>query len=119
MTEHKKYFETACGDGVLKLSYDAVTALIRAAANEVSGVSEAMTAEELPAEWYGNKGVWLLAGDEPASCLIRLYITVQLGDPITARAAAVQEKIKNALESGTFLKVSEANIYVAGVFFEK
>ena len=119
MTEHEKYFETDCGDGVLKLSYDAVASLVRTAAGEVSGISEAMTAEELPPEWYGNRGVWLLAGDEPASCRIRLYITVQLGDPITARAAAVQEKIKNALEAGTFLKVSKVDVYVAGVYFEK
>lgn len=119
MTERKNYFETDCGDGVLKLSYDAVAALVRTAAGEISGISEAMTAEELSAEWYGHKGVWLSTGDEPASCRIRFYITVQLGDPITARAAAAQEKIKNALEAGTFLKVTAVDVYVAGVHFEK
>ena len=119
MTENKLYFETTCGDGVLRLSCDAAAALVRTAAAEISGVSEAMSPEAMSAEWKGSRGVWIAAGEDENSCRIRMYISVMLGDPITAKAAAVQEKIKSALEGGTFLHAEAIDVFVTGVRLEK
>ena len=119
MTDNKLYFETVCGDGTLKLSYDAAAALIRTAAGEISGVSEAMTPDTMPAGWHGSKGTWIAPGETENGCRVRMYITVQLGDPLTARAAAVQEKIKNALEASTFLTADSVDVFVAGVRLDK
>ncbi len=119
MTDNKLYFEMACGDGTLKLSYEAAAALVRTAAGEISGVFEAMSSETQSPEWFGSKGIWIAPGEVSGSCRIRLYITVLLGEPISARAVAVQEKIKNALEASTFLTVEAVDVYVSGIRLEK
>ena len=113
----KKYFETVCGDGMLKLSYAAAAAMIRTAALEIPGISEAMTSDTLSDEWAGSKGVWIAPGSAPDCCRIRIYVLVQLGDPVTTQAAVLQGKIKSTLESTTFLKAETVDICVVGIHF--
>ena len=119
MTENKKYFETPCEGGILKLAYDTILELIRAACAEISGISEAAAPELSGENWYGNKGVWIASGESGEDCRVRVYIHILLGESITETAAAVQDRIKSALEAVTFLRITSADVFVAGIRFPK
>lgn len=119
MTDNRKYFEVPCEGGLLKLSYDTVLALVRAACAEIEGVSEASAPELADTDWYGGKGVWLAPGESGEECRVRVYIHILLGSAITETAETVQRKIKSALEAVTFLKVTAADVFVAGISFPK
>jgi len=50
---------------------------------------------------------------------IDIYIIVEYGAKIPEVAWEIQEKVKNAVESMTGLKVNQININVQGIKFEK
>ena len=51
--------------------------------------------------------------------LCKVYITVLYGNVITETAAAVQENVKQAVESCLSLNVTSVDVYVSGITFPK
>src|SRR5690606_3562353 len=75
------------------------------------GISEMLGRKNL------SKGVKVEVGDKEAA--IDLYIIVEYGCRIPEVAWNIQEKVKNAVENMTGLKVVAVNIHIQGVNFEK
>ncbi|WAM32570.1 Asp23/Gls24 family envelope stress response protein [Caldicellulosiruptor naganoensis] len=108
--------------GVVKIAEEVVAIIAAVAASEVKGVAS------MVGTWTGNitealgkknlaKGVKVQVGEKEAA--IDIYITVEYGVRIPEVAWEIQERVKNAVESMTGLKVVEVNIHVQGIKFEK
>ncbi|ADL42803.1 protein of unknown function DUF322 [Caldicellulosiruptor hydrothermalis 108] len=108
--------------GVVKIAEEVVAIIAAVAASEVKGVAS------MVGSWTGNitealgkknlaKGVKVQVGEKEAA--IDIYITVEYGVRIPEVAWEIQERVKNAVESMTGLKVVEVNIHVQGIKFEK
>ncbi|WAM34744.1 Asp23/Gls24 family envelope stress response protein [Caldicellulosiruptor morganii] len=108
--------------GVVKIAEEVVAIIAAVAASEVKGVAS------MVGSWTGNitealgkknlaKGVKVQVGEKEAA--IDVYITVEYGVRIPEVAWEIQERVKNAVESMTGLKVVEVNIHVQGIKFEK
>lgn len=77
----------------------------------VNGISEILGRRNMA------KGVRVEAGEKEA--VIDLFIIVEFGCRIPDVAWEIQEKVKEAVESMTGMRVIEVNIHVQGVSFEK
>lgn len=104
--------------GTIKITDEVVAIIAGIAAMEVPGVTsmsggiaggiaEALGRKNL------SKGVKVEVGEKEAA--IDLYIIVEYGYRIPEVAWTIQEKVKNAVEDMTGLKVVEVNIHIQGV----
>ncbi|MFY9569597.1 MAG: Asp23/Gls24 family envelope stress response protein, partial [Acetivibrionales bacterium] len=75
------------------------------------GIAEALGRKNL------SKGVKVEVGEREAA--IDLYIIVEYGYRIPEVAWTIQEKVKNAVEDMTGLRVVEVNIHIQGVNIER
>lgn len=110
--------EAAGKVGEVKIADDVVATIAGLAATEVEGVA-ALTGN-LTKEIVGklgmknlSKGVKITLLDKSVS--VELSITMKYGYSIPKTSAAVQDRVKNAIENMTGLKVSEVNIHIVGV----
>lgn len=118
MSETKQYFVLRREGGTLKVSFEAVAMQVRGACAEIDGVT-GISAAEASNEWVGQRGIVIERGEGEADCRIKVYITVLYGNVITETAAAVQENVKQAVESCLSLNVTSVDVYVSGITFPK
>ncbi len=64
-----------------------------------------------------SKGVTVAVGNEDVA--VDLDIVIQFGVKIPEVAKAVQQKVKNSIETMTGLTVTEVNLHITGIHFEK
>ncbi|RKD27877.1 Uncharacterized conserved protein YloU, alkaline shock protein (Asp23) family [Caminicella sporogenes DSM 14501] len=104
--------------GQVKISDEVVGTIAGLAAAEVEGIYSmsgglAGNISDLLGRKSLSKGVKVEVGEEEAA--IDLYVIVDYGVKIPDVAWKVQEKVKNAIETMTGLRVVEVNIHVQGV----
>ena len=120
MSENKDYISRADELGNIHISEEVLAAVAAAAAAEVSGVS-AMAANfgseiaELLGKKNQAKGVHILVEEEKIT--VELAVLMAYGHTIPEVGKAVQENVKNTLESITGLEIAAVNVSVAGVVF--
>ncbi|UNC93877.1 Asp23/Gls24 family envelope stress response protein [Candidatus Contubernalis alkalaceticus] len=108
--------------GAIKIADEVVAIIAGLATAEVQGVAEmsggfAGDIVDILKKKNLSKGVKVVVGETEA--FINIFITVKYGIPIPSVAMEVQEKVIKAVEYMTGLKVSEINIQVQGVSFQK
>lgn len=110
------------GKGTVKIATEVVTAIAGVAASEVEGVigvSSGAIAEGidrlLRKKTNYGKGIRVQVSNN--SAVVDVDLTVEYGCSIPQVALAVQEKVKEAVETMTGLQVELVNIHVNGVDF--
>lgn len=104
--------------GTVKIASDVVGTIAVMAAQEVEGIfSMSGGFTDDIAEKFGmkssNKGIKVQVGETEAA--IDLYLIVDYGVKIPEVCLNAQERVKNAVETMTGLKVVEINIHVQGI----
>ncbi|MBO8159200.1 Asp23/Gls24 family envelope stress response protein [Thermosyntropha sp.] len=119
--ENKKP-EIANEFGVIRIADEVVSTIAGLAAVEVEGVASMSAGwgteivEKLGKKNYG-KGIKVEVLDDETK--IDIFLSVEFGYPIPEVASNVQKEVKMAVETMTGLKVSEVNVYIAGVTMKK
>ncbi|MCL2767033.1 MAG: Asp23/Gls24 family envelope stress response protein, partial [Peptococcaceae bacterium] len=106
------------GMGAVKISEEVVKTVAGMAAVDIAGVagmSGGLTGgfAELLGRKNLSKGIKVAVGDKEAA--IDIFVILEYGVRVPEVAANMQNKVKNAVESMTGLKVVEVNIHVQGV----
>ena len=104
----------------VRISNDVIATVAALAATEVEGVdSLSGSATNESVKKYGikngSKGVDIAFGDEGKSVSCKLGVTMKFGYSIPETCAAVQDKVKNAIESMIGLDVTNVSINIADV----
>ena len=120
MGENKEYVSRSDELGNIHISEDVLAAIAAAAALEVEGVSglAANLGSDI-AELLGKKnlakGVRVQMEDEKVT--VDLSILMAYGHTIPEVGRAVQDGVKNAVESMTGLEIAAVNVNVGGITF--
>ena len=106
------------GIGEVKIADEVVTVIAGLAATEVEGVAsmEGNITNELVSKLGMknlSKGVKVHVGENDVT--VNLALNIKYGCEIPKVSAAVQDRVKTAIETMTGLEVSEVNIKIAGV----
>lgn len=108
--------------GEVQIADEVVAIIAGLAATEVEGVSS--MAGNITNEIVGklgmknlSKGVKVEVSTE--SVIVDLALNLEYGYSIPKTSEIVQERVKNAIENMTGLRVSEVNVRIAGVNIEK
>lgn len=118
MSENKEYVTRCEEQGNVYISEEVLASISAAAALEIEGVS-GLTANlgsdiaELLGKKSLAKGVSVKTEDDKV--VVTLSILMAYGHTIPEVGKAVQEAVKNAVESMTGLEVSAVNVNVAGI----
>ena len=118
MSENKEYVTRCEEQGNVYISEEVLAGISAAAALEIEGVS-GLTANlgsdiaELLGKKSLAKGVSIKTEDDKV--VVTLSILMAYGHTIPEVGKAVQEAVKNAVESMTGLEVSAVNVNVAGI----
>ena len=120
MSENKEYVSRADELGNIHISEEVLAAIAAAAAMEVEGVSSlAANLGRDIADLLGKKnlakGVRVKMEDDRVE--VELSVLMTYGHTIPEIGKAVQEAVKNALESMSGLEVSCVNVNVGGITF--
>ena len=122
MSENKEYVSRSDELGNIHISEEVLAAIAAAATLEVEGVN-ALSANlgsdlaELLGKKHLTKGIQInVEGDQVK---VDLSILMSYGHIIPEVAKAVQEGVKNAIESMTGLEVAQVCVSVTGISFEK
>lgn len=104
--------------GDVKIADDVVASIAGLAASEIKGV--ASMAGNITNEIVGkfgvknsSKGVKVEISERHV--IVSLYINILFGNSIPKTCTAVQDKVKQAIESMTGLEVTEVNVHVVGI----
>lgn len=116
MTE--KYLVDTASAGDVKISEDVLATISILAAESVEGVVKLQTSlkssvTDILGVKNASRGVKVSVGEKEA--VVDLFITVEYGRNIVEVATVVQEKVKEAIENMTGLKVVEINVHVSGI----
>lgn len=118
MSENKEYVSRSEELGNIHISEEVLAAIAAAAALEVEGVSglAANLGSDI-AELLGKKnlakGVRVKMEEEKVE--VELSVLMEYGSTIPEMGKAIQEGVKNAIESMTGLEVSGVNVNVGGI----
>lgn len=120
MSDSREYVSRSDELGNIHISEEVLAAISAAAALEVEGVSSlAANLGSDIAELLGKKnlakGVRVKMEDDKV--VVELSVLMSYGHTIPEMCKAVQEGVKNAIESMTGLEVSAVNVNVGGVTF--
>ena len=120
MSDSKEYVSRSDELGNIHISEEVLAAISAAAALEVDGVSSlAANLGSDIAELLGKKnlakGVRVRMEDDKV--VVELSVLMTCGHTIPEMCRAVQEGVKNAVESMTGLEVSAVNVNVGGITF--
>ena len=119
MAEDRKTFKIKDGNlGEVKIADEVVAIIAGLAATEVEGVSS--MAGNITNELVSKLGMKVLSKGvriafEDSGIRVDLSIILEYGCSIPEVTAAVQERVKNSIETMTGLKVVDVNIRVADV----
>ena len=119
---HKEYVSRSDELGNIHISEEVLAAIAAAAALEVEGVASlsANLGSDL-AELLGKKnltkGISVQLEEEKVT--VELSILMAYGNTIPEVGKAVQDGVKNAVESMTGLEVAGVNVNISGIVFEK
>ena len=102
----------------IKISDDVIASIVGLAATEVEGVTSLagnVTNERLAKSGTKNrsKGIRLIIEDGRVTA--DLYLSVRYGYSIPVVTSQVQERVSNAIENMSGLKVSTVNVHVVGI----
>lgn len=120
MATEKELLKKDSGLGAIRIADEVVSIIAGLAATEVDGIAGMSggiaggIAEMLGRKNFA-KGVKVEVGEKEAA--VDLYIIVKYGVRIPDVALAVQENVKQAIETMTGLSVVEVNVHVQGVGF--
>ena len=122
MAEGKEYISHESELGSVSISEEVLTVIAATAAVDVEGVSSLGSGLSSEGTASANrkaltKGVRLEVEDERVS--VDLPILVRYGYVVTDVAKAVQEAVFSAVENTSGLEVSQVNVTVVGVTFQK
>lgn len=119
----ENYITCREANGSINISEDVIASLVKAAVEEVEGVSGlSNTAGAEIAELIGRKSVSKgikVQFVESKKIIIDAIITVIYGASIVSIGQAVQDKIKNTVVSATGIELCDVNVHISGVTFEK
>jgi len=120
MSENKEYVSRSDELGNIHISEEVLSAIAAAAALEVNGVSSlAANLGSDIAELLGKKnltkGVRVKLEEDKVE--VELSVLMAYGNTIPEVGKAVQEAVKNAVESMTGLDVANVNVNVSGIAF--
>lgn len=112
----------ATENGNIRISEEVVSVISAIAAREVEGLSSMggtllENISDVFTKKAPGKGVKVEFGETGA--VIDVHITVKFGVKIREVSQAIQEQVKNAVETMSGLDVSVVNVYVDGVDIEK
>ena len=122
MSENKEYVSRSDELGNIHISEEVLAAIAAAATLEVEGV-HALSANlgsdlaELLGKKHLTKGIQITMEEDRVK--VDLSILMSYGHIIPEVGKAVQEGVKNAIESMTGLEVEEVCVSVTGISFEK
>ena len=118
MSENKEYVTRCEEQGNVYISEEVLAGISAAAALEIEGVSglTANLGSDI-AELLGKKSLakGVSGKTEDDKVVVTLSILMAYGHTIPEVGKAVQEAVKNAVESMTGLEVSAVNVNVAGI----
>ena len=120
MSENKEYVSRSDELGNIHISEEVLASIAAAAALEVEGVSALAAnlgsdiAERLVKK-HQTKGVRVKMEDEKVE--VELAVLMTYGGTIPEMGKAIQESVKNAIESMTGLEVASVNVNVGGITF--
>ncbi len=120
MSENKEYVSRSDELGNIHISEEVLASIAAAAALEVEGVSAlAANLGRDIAELLGKKnlakGVHVHMDEEKVT--VDLSVLLASGHTIPEMGRAVQDSVRNAVESMTGLEVAAVNVTVAGITF--
>ncbi len=119
MAENRNTYKLEEGDlGEVQIADEVVAIIAGLAATEVEGV--ASMAGNVTNELISKLGMKILSKGvkvvvESSVVSVELALNLKFGYNIPNTSAAVQEKVKSAIESMTGLSVADVNIRIAGV----
>lgn len=122
MSENKEYVSRSDELGNIHISEEVLAAISAAATLEVEGVA-ALSANlgsdlaELLGKKHLTKGIQVTMEEEKVK--VELSVLMDYGHTIPEIGKAVQDNVKNALESMTGLEIACVNVSVTGIVFEK
>ena len=122
MSENKEYVSRSDELGNIHISEEVLAAIAAAATLEVEGVN-ALSANlgsdlaELLGKKHLAKGIQVAMEEEKVK--VELSVLMEYGHTIPEVGKAVQDNVKNAIESMTGLEVAAVNVAVSGIAFEK
>ena len=122
MSENKEYVSRSDELGNIHISEEVLAAIAAAATLEVEGVN-ALSANlgsdlaELLGKKHLTKGIQVTMEEEKVK--VELSILMEYGHTIPEVGKAVQDNVKNAVESMTGLEVATVNVAVGGITFDK
>ena len=111
MGESKDYVSRSDELGNIHISEEVLAAISAAAALEVEGVSSLTN----PSKKNATRGVHIKLEEEKV--VVAMSVLMSYGHTIPEMGRAVQEAVKNAIESMTGLEVAAVNISVGGIVF--
>ncbi len=111
MGESKDYVSRTDELGNIHISEEVLAAISAAAALEVEGVSSLTN----PSKKNAAKGVHVKLEEERV--VVAMSVLMAYGHTIPEMGRAVQEAVKNAIESMTGLEVAAVNVSVGGIVF--
>ena len=119
MAEYKQYVTQSQDNGCVMISEDVISAIVAHAVNDVEGVigldvKPGADIAELIGKKNWGKGVKILICDDD-TLLIDCNVTVAYGYSVVNVASAVQEAIRNAVESMTGITIATVNVNVCGI----
>ena len=122
MSENRDYISRTDELGNIHISEEVLAAIAAAATLEVEGVNalSANLGSDL-AELLGKKNLakGIQVEMEEEKVKVELSILMEYGHTIPEVGKAVQDSVKNAVESMTGLEVAAVNVAVSGIAFEK
>jgi len=111
MGDSKEYVSRSDELGNIHISEEVLAAISAAAALEVEGVSS-LTG---PSRKNATKGIHIKLEEEKV--VVNMAVLMAYGHTIPEMGKAVQEAVKNAIESMTGLEVAAVNVSVGGIVF--
>ena len=120
MSENRDYISRTDELGNIHISEEVLAAVAASAAGEVAGVSGlsanfSSDIAELLGKKNQGKGVHIHVEEEKIS--VDVAVLMAYGYTIPEVGKAVQENVKNTMESITGLEIAAVNVSVAGVVF--
>ncbi len=112
MAEYKQYITQAQGNGNVMISEDVVSTIVEHALTEVDGVVKG--GNEVVGKKSWGKGI-RIAIAEDNTLTLGCNIVVSYGESVIKVAQAVQEVVRNAVESVTGVTVADVDVNVCGI----